>query len=63
MNEGASLTLRGYRSAATFDIANSALRTSNVPLETQPGLVYYVTSGSTVVRLDYGWNVILAYQP
>jgi hypothetical protein len=63
MNEGASLTLLGYRSAATFDIANTALQTSNVPLETKPNLVYYETSGSTVVRLDfssldwtaYGW--------
>ena len=63
MNGGATLILDPAASRATFSIANGALGVSNTVLTKQPTTVFYETSGTSVIRLDfaaldwtaYGW--------
>lgn len=53
MNGGATLILDPGASRATLNVVNSAVGVSNAVLTRGPQTVFYETSGSTVIRLEF----------
>lgn len=58
---GATLLLEPSGSKATFDVGNPTLQVSNISLIKEPQTVYFETTGSTSVRLEFGALTWTAY--